>query len=319
MDDHRICRSDASFLTPVRRAWQAENPTSAPLRRREASAHPQAIGWCRAGAVWAFGAALVLLAEPGRAATTAPAAPGTQPVVPQWSVLERAILDDVADGTDHFDEPALYVLLARVGTAPSPPGQASSVVAWRDLVDDPGAHRGTWVTVDARFVESETRRLSNRMRHNQPVHFSLLVTEPGGDPIQAVTLEAPAGLRAGETVRVRGLFLKVRRGELRGGSATSAPAELSVPIVVARRLTRGSTARVRSDEAWWTDPVVALVLALAVVYYLVRRKAARGRAAAAAPRRARRPQAGFDDEAYHRPVDLDGGDRPPPHDPSPLE
>lgn len=212
------------------------------------------------------------------------------------SKRERAILGDVTDGTRHFDEPAVYLLLEWVAAESIETAAVlPELVERHTLIDESTQRRGAPVLVRAVFVRSASIRLRNRVRFNGPVYGSILSNPTNGEPLQALTLDAPEGLRMGDRVEVAGYYLKYRRDS----PAKGAGDDVLVPIVVGRKLVRQARANPPAGVGN-TEQLVVVVVALAVIYYLVRRWANRN------PRSPRQRKRGVTvTECHDPPVDLD--------------
>ena len=234
-----------------------------------------------------------------------PKAPAAEAVGPAAEVV-TAIIDDVADGTRHFDEPALYLLLDRLRAGGGPVDvEAGKPFRHADLIAGSAALRGTRVAVGGRFVESERVQLSNRRRHAEPVYVTLMAAQDTGDPLQVVTLLPPPALSSGTPVRASGYYFKYRRDESRSDAGIEGADDVLVPIVVARRLiVPGGARSAAKGERWGGELVVILVLVLGLIYYGVRRKARRS----VRPGRdegARSRAVSGEPAEHHRPIDLD--------------
>lgn len=238
-------------------------------------------------------------------------------VVEPSAEVVTAIIDDVADGTRHFDEPALYMLLNRLRSgAGSGDVEAGRLVTHAELIAGSDALRGTPVAVEGRFVEAEPVRLSDRRRYAEPVYGTLIAAHDTGDPVQVITLLPPPPMSSGTRVRATGYYFKYRRDESRGDAGDQDADEVLVPIVVARRLTvSGDSNLAAKGKPAGTEGAVILVLVLGLIYYgarrMARRSVQRGRGESARGRAVPREQAEHD-----RPIDLDAFGQSPKKDAS---
>ena len=223
---------------------------------------------------------------------------------------DRAIFDDVVDGTRHFDEPAFYALLERVESTESDPTTSRPArVSRQMLIDESPDRRGAPVLIRAVFVTSAPIRLLNRARFNRPVYGSILSNRADGEPLQALTLESPAGFHTGDRVEVAGYYLKFRRDEPAVPPRNGPAKDVLVPIVVARKLTRIRSTGPGTADTDWSRRIIMVVVALAVIYYLVRRWS--NRPADRPIDRRGRPRERPRPERRDPPVDLDAMSRSP--------
>ncbi len=189
----------------------------------------------------------------------------------QLTTRQHTILSGVRDGTPLIDEAGLYLLLDQASRQGRDRILREAVTFRRkDLLADPGGHRGQLVKVHARYAETLSFHPSNRRRYADAAYSTLAWERDTLEPVSLVTVDDPGPIRPGADVILAGYFFKLRRDEPRRPDRQTGGTKVLVPVLVGRAVVveQRSMPPVRGAGAAWAALVAAVVLLAGLWFWM---------------------------------------------------